>query len=77
MRVSFRCFFKGTKNYTQHYQNIHIRDIHLWMMAYKFTHPNCVSMTIQVKFDEEGGADRVSGDGETQHDRETENDLQL
>lgn len=75
MKVSFRCYFPDG-HWNQHYENVHIRDIHLWAMAYKFTHPNCKNMTIQLKWPE-GGDSGVSGDGGKQHDRQTEDDLQL
>lgn len=73
MRISFRCFFPNG-HFNQHYQEINIRDIHLWALAYKFTHPDCKSMTIQLKWEE---GNNVSGHGAEQSDRPTKDDVQL
>ena len=70
MKVSIRCYYPNG-HYNQHYQELHIRDIHLWAMAYKFTHPECHSMTIQLKW----GDDGVSADDGGCADRETANDV--
>lgn len=73
MKVSFRCFFPDG-HYNQHYEEIHIRDIHLWMMAYKFTHPGCKSITVQVKWEE--GKPDVPLHGEERENREAADDFQ-
>lgn len=73
MTVSFRCYYPNG-HYNQHYQEIHLRDIHLWALAYKFTHPDCHSMTIQLKWEKGGDAD-VSADGGRPTDTKKENDV--
>ena len=71
MKASFRCFYKEGR-YSQHYQDLNIRDLHLWVLAYRFTHPNVKAITIQLKFDEEGKPD-VPLHGEERENRETGN----
>lgn len=51
--VSFRCFFdaeSGT-NFTTHYVPLFpLTDIPRWVDSYKFTHPNCTSISVKVWF---------------------------
>lgn len=51
--LSFRCYFPGDKNIVTHYQDIPLTDIPKWVEAYKFTHPNVVSITVKIWLDEE------------------------
>lgn len=49
--MSFRCHYllpDGTKNYTQHRAALPVSDIPRWMDAYKFTHPDCISISLKV-----------------------------
>lgn len=48
-RVSFRCYFDT--DYTQHYQDIALKDVAKWINAYKFTHPNCKAITFRISFE--------------------------
>lgn len=48
-RVSFRCYYEG--NYTQHYQELALKDIPKWVEAYKFTHPEVNAITIRIQFE--------------------------
>lgn len=48
-RISFRCYYDG--NYTQHYQDMTLKDIPKWIEAYKFTHPEVNAITIQIRFE--------------------------
>lgn len=46
---SFRCFFPdGHSN--DHYQELYLMDVPLWIQAYKFTHPGCVSISVKIWF---------------------------
>lgn len=51
-RVCFRCFF-GT-NWTEHRQAIQLCDIPKWIECYRFTHPECVSISVKVWFADSG-----------------------
>ena len=42
--VSFRCYFPGADNKTQHYMTMPLKDIAKWIEAYSFTHPNLQSI---------------------------------
>ncbi len=48
--ISFRCYFPGEPgtNYSTHYQRIPLSELPLWVEAYRFTHPNCYSITAKV-----------------------------
>ena len=51
--VSFRCFFDGdgSPHYTTHYcPDFPVKDIAKWLNAYRFTHPNCTSVSCKVWF---------------------------
>ena len=51
--VSFRCFYDDEtgRHYTNHYQpDFPMSDIPRWIDAYKFTHPNCVSINVKIWF---------------------------
>lgn len=58
--MSFRCFFKNAfPTYTTHYMpDFPVSDIPRWFDAYRFTHPNCTSISCKVWFvDGEGNED--------------------
>lgn len=47
--LSFQCYYPdGGKS--QHYQDLKLSDIPRWIDSYKFTHPNCDSITVKVWF---------------------------
>lgn len=48
-RVSFRCYYDG--NYTQHWQDLALKDIPKWIEAYKFTHPEVNAITVRIPFE--------------------------
>ena len=53
--ISFRCFFESEDgvHFTTHYNpSFPIADIPRWIEAYKFTHNNCVSISVKVWFSE-------------------------
>lgn len=52
--LSFRCYFPGEGNIVTHYQDMPLKDVPKWIEAYKFTHPNVVSITVKIWLDEEG-----------------------
>ncbi len=51
--VSFRCFFDkgGETNYSTHYQSLRLCDIERWIVSYRFTHPNCTSISFKIWFE--------------------------
>lgn len=51
--VSFRCFFMREDGvcFNTHYNpSFPLADIPRWIDAYKFTHPNCVSISVKIWF---------------------------
>lgn len=48
--ISFRCFYENG-NKTQHRQALTIDQIPRWIEAYKFTHPDCTSISVCVYFE--------------------------
>ena len=51
--VSFRCFFDNEDgvHFTTHYIPLFpLQDIPRWVDSYKFTHPNCTSISCKVWF---------------------------
>lgn len=51
--TSFRCFFDNDDgvHFTTHYnENFPVADIPRWIDSYKFTHPNCTSISVKVWF---------------------------
>lgn len=48
--LSFRCYFPGVNNVTNHQQTMQLKDIPKWIGAYYFTHPNVQSITVKVWF---------------------------
>lgn len=56
---SFRCFFpteEGSEepNFSSHYQRLALSDLPRWIDSYKFTHPNCQSLTCKMWFVDNG-----------------------
>ena len=47
--ISFRCFYPGD-SVCNHIQRLPLKDIPRWIDSYKFTHPNCVSISVKVWF---------------------------
>lgn len=57
--VSFRCFYYDElgMHYNNHYfPAFNLADIPRWLDSYKFTHPNCSSISVKVWFN--GGAEQ-------------------
>ena len=50
--ISFRCFFNGDPSrYSTHFQrDFPLKDIPRWLDAYRFTHPECTSISCKVWF---------------------------
>lgn len=51
--TSFRCFFQTEDgmHYSTHYQpQFSLADIPRWVDSYRFTHPNCVSISCKLWF---------------------------
>lgn len=49
--VSFQCYYENG-NKTIHRQQLPVEQIPKWIEAYKFTHPDCISITVKVWFEE-------------------------
>ena len=47
--VSFICHYND--NQTKHRQDMPLKDIPKWIEAYKFTHPDCKSISLKIWFD--------------------------
>ena len=45
--ISFRCFYPAGEP-TQHRQQMKLSDIPKWIESYKFTHPNCTSISVKI-----------------------------
>lgn len=50
--MSFRCYYTDGQP-CNHYRELAMEDVGKWMDAYKFTHPNCVAITVKVWFEKE------------------------
>lgn len=51
--VSFRCFYSDEcgVHFTTHYNPAFaLSDIPRWLDSYKFTHPNCIAISVKVWF---------------------------
>lgn len=48
--VSFICHYND--NQTKHRQEMLLKDIPKWIDAYKFTHPDCKSISLKIWFDD-------------------------
>lgn len=62
--VSFRCFYDDDPaNRTTHFRPAFpVSEIPRWIDAYRFTHPNCVSISCKVWFANGGADDAVQDD---------------
>ncbi len=47
--ISFRCHYPNGE-YTQHRQDLQLKDIPKWLESYKFTHPTCESVSFKIWF---------------------------
>lgn len=45
--LSIRCHYPNGDQ-TQHRQAMKLADIPKWIEAYKFTHPNCTSISVKI-----------------------------
>ena len=45
--LSIRCYYPNG-NKTEHRQTMKLSEIPKWIEAYKFTHPQCESVTIKI-----------------------------
>lgn len=50
--MNFRCYYTDGQP-CNHYRELSMEDVGKWMDAYKFTHPNCIAITVKVWFDKE------------------------
>ena len=47
--ISFRCYFPDN-GICNHFQAMPLTDIPKWLECYRFTHPNCISISVKVWF---------------------------
>lgn len=47
--ISFRCYYSGG-NSTSHLQVLSLDSISKWIECYRFTHPECISISVKVWF---------------------------
>lgn len=47
--ISFRCHYPNGES-TNHYQPLKLSDIPKWLEAYRFTHPDCKSISVKIWF---------------------------
>ena len=47
--ISIRCHYPNG-NQTEHRQDLKLSDIPKWIDAYKFTHPDCKSVSFKIWF---------------------------
>lgn len=62
--MTIRCYY-GEQDYTMHRQELKLTEIEKWIKAYRFTHPNVKSFSIQITIKEERYEDKPH-DGGTQ-----------
>lgn len=52
LNMNFRCYFpNGNKN--DHRRTLKVEEIPRWIDSYKFTHPDCCSITVKLWFENE------------------------
>lgn len=51
-KLSFRCYYSNG-NCNDHRQFMKLNDIQKWIKSYKFTHPECISITVKIWFTKE------------------------
>lgn len=59
-KFSIRCYFRHSSHYTHHLQSMTLDEIGKWMEAYRFTHPECVSISAKVYIEKEGERDETT-----------------
>lgn len=47
--ISFRCHYQNGE-FTTHRQDLKVSDIPKWIESYKFTHPECISISFKIWF---------------------------
>ena len=47
--VSFRCYFPG-ESVCNHFQEVSLSDIPKWIECYRFTHPDCLAISVKIWF---------------------------
>ena len=47
--LSFHCAYPNG-DMTRHHQAMELKEVPKWIEAYKFTHPQCSSITVKVWF---------------------------
>lgn len=52
-RITFHCFYPEDPVPTKKTQDLKLNEIPKWIEAYKFTHPNCESISIKIWFHNE------------------------
>lgn len=54
--ISFRCYFPSATGpeYNTHYRVMETEDIPKWLDAYQFTHPDVLSISCKVWFNDSG-----------------------
>ena len=62
---SFRCHYPGSDPtlpppYTQHRQRLKLTDLPKWIECYRFTHPDCESISVKIWFTELPAAEDFS-----------------
>ena len=50
VEVNFRCYFPGMV-FFDHYRKISLDEISEWIRCYRFTHPDCVSVSVKIWFE--------------------------
>ena len=58
-RLSIRCYFPGTGNYTHHMADLPLKDVGKWVEAYRYTHPTLESISIKIYMGKEAGQDEA------------------
>lgn len=49
-RIKFQCFYPNG-NKCDHWQDLTITQIPRWVDSYKFTHPDCIAISVHVNFE--------------------------
>ena len=48
--ICFFCYYPNDPEKTIHKQQLRLCDIGRWIDSYKFTHPNCLSISAKIWF---------------------------
>lgn len=54
--LSIRCFFETPMNYTTHRRTMKLKDLEMWLDAYRLTHPHVTAFTVKIWEDEKNEA---------------------